>query len=162
VSNNGWPSPNPADGHLLYLDSPSTAGGTATFTDTGIVAARSGVQPYSWNMLERIERNGQDYLIYLGLDPAGARVRKVYSDLSASVPTLTDGGSVPFNVDYGTYRLTTAWDGGDYLYAYRDGSQFSRIRIPADPANGPWPAWEALTPPPVGGMGGSIAFATGT
>lgn len=157
LSNNGWMSP--IDGHLLYVDSPSTKGGTAVFTDTGVPGARPAVQPYGFNRLKRFSRSGHDYLAFVGYDPSGALVTQVWSGLGASAPTTRTVAAYPFA---NTYNTSVEWDGGDYLYASRQGTDFARIKIPADPVNGVWGTWEQLTPSPNGGSGGSFGFAVAT
>lgn len=160
ISNNGYNSP--VEGQLFVLDSPSTASGTAVFTNTGIQQARPATQPYAFNRLKRVTKAGNDYLVYLGMNTAGELETQLLSDIGSSVPTTRTIAPYPFTGANPSYNVVMEWDGGDYIYAYGHATPFKRLRIPADPVNDAWSGWETLPAPPTGGYSGAIGFATAT
>lgn len=152
------------EGHLYYIQSPATASADATMVDTGVqLSGWWGSGSWPNTRIERFTRAGQDYLLYVGhtldvnTDP-GNFVR-VIGNLTGAHQKV-ELGRWPFGA-YTGEQLDLAWDGGDYIYLVARGwpQKFVRIRIPADPLNDTWPAWETpMTPPLVDQYSATMSF----
>ena len=151
-----------ADGMLYGVASPSTLAGPTTFANTGIQLTRNDTTA-AYTSMVRIDRNGQDYLAIIGQDDTTSQQLQIVGDLGSATPTRTKTGKPPWAAD-SQRALTLEWDGADYLYAadYNGGAtHIARIRIPADPATGPWGDWETIPNPPGYGISGAMAFQYG-
>jgi len=151
-------------GRVLWTASPSTAEGVTDFTDTGVAMGGGwggGIE--SNTALELFSRGGHDFLFLTipSLDGTGYNQAFVVGGLASGTHTAVALPKNPFWVNNDNPDL--AWDGGDYLYEMAQGTPGSlvRIRIPVDPINDAWGAWEFTTAAPGGGYGttwgGSIA-----
>jgi len=137
--------PGEGDGHLYYLESPSSSTGDPVFIDTGIQITAVG--PYSdyqtFSRMERITRGGHDYLVFMGLRPDGAYDVTVIGDLTSATPTAQVKNIYPWAINE-QYGINLEWDGADLLYGSgmaNSGVTISAARIPENPLDDPWTGW---------------------
>jgi predicted CXXCH cytochrome family protein len=161
-----------ADGHLWWVQSPSHAakGSHVDPLDTGVaVSTPDASAPYAHSDLQSFSRGGTEYMACIAPGASGAYQLRIASNLGGSPPSVTTVAQSPWGGTLYMQAVALRWDGGDYLYlAGRSNAgtylgDIYRIRIPSDPVNGPWAAWELATKvPPVSGSNWRMEFLTAT
>ena len=139
-----------SNGKVYYAGSPWEASGTVAFTNTGLSLDDTwgGGNADPDVVLERFVRNGHDYLFYTGPDSSGFTYLRhsVIGGLASGAHTARRVPDLTWWSNQANPDL--AWDGGDYIYILLAGNSVGRIKIPDDPINDAWGAWELLPAPP--------------
>jgi len=122
------------------------AGGPISVAPTGIQATGGGTTG-GYSAMELATVAGKDYAFYYDSTTG----LSVFSDLAAPTPKQTVLTGLRL-FSYAPYvGADLAWDGAGYLYLHCGAyaATWRRVKIPADPVNGAWGAWESLTNNPM-------------
>ncbi|MDO8964196.1 MAG: cytochrome c3 family protein [Coriobacteriia bacterium] len=135
------------DGHLMYVQSPSTKSNLVVPVDTGIDFTTNQPNTYTYDLRMRtVSVGGTEYLFATGQDATRAWTLRVFAGLGGSTVT-----SRTLSYPAGTYNpqeMSLSTDGA-YIYSVIPSTWnfVQRIRIPADPMNDTWSAWESIGAP---------------